>query len=191
VVRAQAFQSTVEPRLWPGQLRFEVEPGLYRLAVRVADQRTRDEGTYIADVPVRRLEDGRLVLSDLVMASWIDSAAVLPRSRFVRGDRLVVPNASAVYPGGRRLEAYFEIYGLQVDAGGQSHYRVEYAITPRRGAARVTSGFRADGPGPDRDEILAVDVRALDPEDYDLVLTVHDLVAGTESAVASRFRLQR
>jgi len=202
-VTADTFRNTLVSRLIPGQLQFDVPEGTYRLAIRCRDSKSGSEGTYVTMIDVPRFDGRQLALSDVQMATSIVWAGDDWRSRFVKKDRLIVPNPIGLVMRGNSLVGYFEIYGLKLDAASTCHYEVTYAIAPRSlGRAQgwfpeagkfeqpfVTSSFIGDGGAPDLEENLRVDVSSLASDAYELVLTVRDLVAGTEATRRSRFSI--
>jgi len=200
-VKASDFRSTVTAQLVPGQLLFAVPPGSYRLAIRIADSGGA-EGTYTTTIEVPALTGRELALSDVLMASSIVYAGDDWRSRFVKNDRLIIPNPLGAYPRGRSLVGYFEIYGLQLDSGGVGRYEVRYAIAPRSigrgqgllpaesgGKPYVTSSFRSESGTPEVIEELRIDIAALDSDVYDLVLTIRDLVSGGQTQSRTSFSI--
>lgn len=202
-VTADTFRNTLAARLIPGQMHFDIPAGTYRLAIRCRDPKSGSEGTYVTMVEVPRFDGRQLALSDVQMATSIVYAGDDWRSRFVKKDRLIVPNPIGIVTRGKSLVGYFEIYGLQLDAASTCHYEVTYAIAPRSlGRAQgwfpesgtfekpfVTSTFTGDGGTSDLEEDLRVDVSSLASDAYELVLTVRDLVAGTEATRRSRFSI--
>ncbi len=200
---ADALETTRTQRLVPGQLTFEVRPGTYRLAVRVVDLTSLAEGAYTTDVDVPSFEGPQLRLSDIELATKI----VPPdgrRTRFEKTGRVVVPNPIGAYQDTDALTAYFEIYGLVRDEG-TSRYRIDYEIVshqrrqhdgwfPKRGTepvASVTSSFAGSGTTSNSMEVLRVDIGVLKQATYDLVVTVHDLVAGTQAESSTAFSVVR
>jgi GWxTD domain-containing protein len=202
-LKADEFQSTTKAHLLPGQLNFEVAPGTYRMALRLVDLYSDDEGAYTTDVRVPIIEDNALALSDLQMASRIVYAGSDWVSRFVKNDRLVVPNPIGVYRRGHELTGYFEIYGLTLDPESLCHYQVTYRILPRGKVQAqgwlppsasmskpfASSSFSGTGNTSMRIEELRIDVENLQQDIYDLVLTVEDLVSGTEATTRSAFSI--
>lgn len=200
-VKSGEFRATLAARLLPGQLNFVVTPGDYRLAVRLIDLISNNEGTYTTYVSVPKVNDAVLALSDMEMATRIVFAGDDWRSRFVKRDRLVVPNPIGVYQRDNVLTSYFEIYGLEPDPEGVCRYQVTYSIVPRTemqaegwfpgatppGRPFVSSSFMGVGVGRDLVEELRIDVNSLDQDAYDLVLTVTDLVSGKEASARSAF----
>lgn len=202
-VRADEFRSTLSSQLVPGQLQFTVPEGTYRLSLRLLDLGSGGQATYVTVVDVPRLDGRTLALSDIQMASNIVYAGDDWRSRFVKHDRLVVPNPIAVFQRGRQLTGYYEIYGLRPGTDQVYRYEVRTTIAPR-GLERVegwfppegtyekpfvTSSFQDEAGTSDLVQELRVDVGALASDTYDVVLTVRDLVAGTEATARSRFSI--
>jgi GWxTD domain-containing protein len=198
---AKNFRSTLEGRLLPGQLVFEVTEGYYRLAIRFLDHYGSGEGTYLTDIDVPRYDGQQLAVSDIEMATKIVYADESWHERFVKKDRLVIPNPIGIYRKNKQLTGYFEIYGLQLDDSGVSRYKVTYRIVPRslrhdegwlprQGLQRrpfVTASFTGEGGTNELVEELRVDITALEEDSYDIVLTVQDLVADAEASARSAF----
>jgi hypothetical protein len=202
-VKADEFKSTTQARLLPGQLSFDVAAGSYRLALRMIDTQSQNEGAYTTDVVVPHKDGSELALSDLQMATRIVYASRDWKSRFVKNDHLVVPNPIGIYQRGRELTGYFEIYGLTLDPEQLCRYKVTYQILPR-GKVRgegwlprseevdkpfVSSTFSGTGNTPMRIEVLRIDIANLQQDVYDLVLTVQDLVAGNQATARSAFSI--
>jgi hypothetical protein len=201
LVRTATFRTTNADVLWPGQLRFDVPAGRYRLAVWIRDTGSGDVGRVHADLAVPGLAGGELQLSDLELASWIGPDAGTWSPRFRKQERVVIPNPAGRYAPPNLFLAYFEMYGLRLDAHGRSRYEVRYAIRPRAtdptsgwfpNAGRaavpsVTASFRGEGARADLHETLRIDIASLNPGTHDLEVTVRDLVAGTEATTRTRF----
>lgn len=198
---ATGSEPTQEERLVPGQLNFDVEPGEYRIAVRVVDLASAAEGSFVADVVIPALGGG-LGLSDIELASAI-AAPDAERRRFEKNGRLVLPHPISTYRQSDALTAYFEIYGLRASAE-RSSYRISYQIISRprrrhdgwmrRGAepaASVTSSFTTSAATSNPVEELRIDIGSLEPADYDLVVTVQDLMGGGEVTSATAFSVVR
>src|SRR3989454_890185 len=127
-----------------GGLVLTVAPGAYLLGLDVDSAgvlgRARDE----ARVPA--FSDAVLALSSLVLVP-ADSVGD-------REEMLAAMPADLVYPGGRPLAAYAEIYGFRGGAGGPARYRVEYTFAPLRGLPQrllgggheVRLAFTREGP---------------------------------------------
>jgi hypothetical protein len=103
----------------------KIQPGAYRLAVRVADQRSGKWGVYVQELNVQTFGDS-LSLSDLEMAYEI---ANRPRDhRFKKGEVWVIPMPSRNYQREQSPSVYYEVYNLTKDVFGQTRYRVDYTI---------------------------------------------------------------
>ena len=202
-IKAADFRTTMAAQLIPGQLVFNVPEGDYQLAVRIWDPASQAAGTYTTRVEVPRLDGRMLATSDVLMASSIVFADDKWKSRFVKQDRLIVPNPIGAYAKGKQLTGYFEIYGLRPDAQGMTRYEVRYLIAPRSVARSqgflpgegsnekpfVTSSFKNESVTADVVEELRVDVGELASDTYDLVLTIKDLVAGAETTSRTAFSI--
>lgn len=202
-VKAEDFRSTLASQLVPGQLVFEVPPGSYRLAIRIADTTGGSEGAYTTWIDVPRLDGQKLALSDVQLASSIIYADNSWPSRFVKHDRLVVPNPIKIYRKGHPLTGYYEIYGLSLDPQRVCHYEVRYTIEPRslkhangwfppsepEQQAYVSARFADEGGFADLVQELRVDIGTLSSDTYDLVLTVRDLQSGVEATSRTSFAL--
>lgn len=204
-LQAAEFRSTLEERLFAGVLLFSVPAGGYRLSVRLADGFGKGEGTYLADIDVPPLDAGRLALSDIEMATKIIYADPSWHPRFVKKDRLVVPNPIGVYRRSAPLTGYFEIYGLQLDAQSVCRYKVTYSLVPRslrrpegwfparapQQQPFVTASFIGEGGASELVEELRIDIGTLDEDVYDLELAVEDLVSGQRATQRTAFTVLR
>ena len=202
-VTAEDFSTTLASQLVPGQLVFNVPEGTYRLGIRILDTGSNGQGTYVTAVEVPRLDGVALALSDVQMATSILYAGDDWRSRFIKHDRLVVPNPIKAYTRNNQLVAYYEIYGLKVGADGVCRYEVKYTIAPRSLGRHegwfppegtfekpyVSSSFTDEGATSELVQELRVDVGALASDTYDLVLTVRDLQSGAEATSRTGFSI--
>jgi hypothetical protein len=107
-----------------------------------------------------------------------------------------------VYHPDEQLTGYFEIYGLELD-GGRASYQVTYTFAPRtpvrdsgwfpndglHAKPAVSSSFTAETTDSRVRETLRVEIGSLQPDDYDLVLTIRDLRADREATTRTRFRV--
>ena len=197
---AGKFRSTVEARLQPGQLVFEVPEGSYRLAVRLYDRQDDAQSSYASDIEVPRLDGHELALSDIELATKMIYADESWHARFVKKDRLVIPNPIGIYRKGHQITGYFEVYGLQQDAAGVCHYKVTYTILPRSATTGsvavptsttskpfVTASFTGEGGSSELVEELRIDAQELDEDAYDLVLTLRDLLTDKEATARTAF----
>ena len=107
-----------------------------------------------------------------------------------RGTALEGMPAELVYPAGRPLAAYAEVYGLTRDRRDRASYRVRYTFTPLRSiVARLLGGgspvvFEFDREGEWRGtlaERLVIEPGRLAPGRYRVTLTVTDLPSNVKS----------
>jgi len=157
-----------------------VAPGPYLLGLDVDSAgvlgRARDE----ARVPP--FSDAVLALSSLVLVP-ADSVGD-------REEMLAAMPADLVYPAGRPLAAYAEIYGLRGDASGRARYRVEYTFAPLRalpqrllgGGREVRLAFTREAPArgvvPER---LVLEAARLPPGRYRVSIAVTDLATDVKT----------
>jgi hypothetical protein len=117
-----------------GLLQLSVPPGRYDLGLDVDSAGVLGRIRRPLTVPAFSLVD--LDLSSLVLAPTENDAALPDRETTLRG----MP-ANLSYPAGIPLAAYLEVYGLGLDRGNRSHYRVRYAFAPLRSTlARLFGG---------------------------------------------------
>ena len=159
-------------------------------------------GNYLARLTVWDLQSGRvghdsveLVVPDLTSPSPQFSSLVLARliadkkqqpgaSFYKKGGRFIVPNPPAAYSlDDPRLYFYAEIYGLAPAQPGLKNFDFEYAILNTEGDTVKTSGFHKQ-PKEDPAAVTgSVDLSALPPGKYSLLLSARDPATG---AAASR-----
>jgi GWxTD domain-containing protein len=195
-IPTKAVAVTKQPLQWPGQMVVAVRPAQYRLIVRVRDTVSGNEGTYVSQVNIRRLGSGALSLSDIEMATAIVERKPGLNPRFVKGDHVVVPNPLHVYPRGRTVIGYLEMYGLELDQRGSGRYRISYSIGRLRSdgtlAGRITtSTFDKQTDRSDPVEELRIDARNLQPGSYDLLVAASDLASGAADTTRSTFSIPK
>jgi len=103
----------------------EVGPGTYRLAVRVRDRASGKVGVYLQDLEVPSYRDA-LAMSDLEMAWTVTKARW--DGKFRKGDVWVVPMPGRSYRSNQKVYVYYEVYNLQQDSFGATHYQVSYSV---------------------------------------------------------------
>ena len=183
-----------EGALLVDELALNVPPGRYHLGVEVTDDERRLMGAYTREIDVEPYVGDALMLSDIEMAgSVVEDAQVQ-----LKGGRKVVPMPSKTYRPGQPVSIYYEVYGLGKDEFGQTHYEMDYRISPKKGKPIAVTVLRAIGEflgmeekkvvtisyaqrGQDKTEYnyLEIDVSGSESGQYELVVTVRDLVGGT------------
>ena len=100
-----------------------LQPGSYYLSAEAQDQTSRKVGSLRDTVEVRRFGRDRLEVSSLLMARRIVEREDGPPGR---GRFLVLPNPLGQAPRSGNTSFYFEVYNLNQDPYGATHYRVTY-----------------------------------------------------------------
>ena len=142
------------------------------------------------DIEIPDFDDG-LQLSDLLLAYSATEGEEPGPGRVARGGVTVRPAPWGVYRTEDPVVVYFEVYGLQVEAGRTS-YEIEARLVPkntRRGIARiiggifgggrrgVSTGFPVDGVSADDGQYVLLDASGQEPGVYTLRLTLRDTQA--------------
>jgi hypothetical protein len=166
--------------LGPGLLPLSVPPGAYDLGLDADSAGVR--GRLRGSVAVPRFSGEALALSSLVLAPG-DSVAD-------RLATLAAMPANLVYPQGRSLVAYAEVYGLARDTLGMSRYVVRYTFAPvrpllarlLRASEPVVLEFTRETPLRDRvAERLVIAPGRVPPGRYRLTLGVMDALRHVRS----------
>ncbi len=168
----------------PGLLAVSVAPGAYRLGLDVDSAGVLGRARENLRVPA--FSDAVLALSSLVLVPG-DSVGD-------REEMLAAMPADLVYPTGRPLAAYAEIYGLHADASGRARYRVEYTFAPLRalpqrilgGGHEVRLAFTREAPVrglvPER---LVLEAGRLPPGHYRVSIAVTDLATDVKTTAVA------
>jgi len=195
-VYAKAIPETAAAALWDdsgaeaartngvGLLSLMVPPGTYRFGLDVDSAGVLGRARQELGVPA--FSETALALSSLVLVPG-DSV----------GDQegmLAAMPADLVYPAGRPLAAYAEIYGLRGDATGRARYRVEYTFAPLRalprrllgGSHEVRLAFTREAPArgvmPER---LVLEAGRLEPGRYRVSVAVTDLATDVKTTTVA------
>jgi len=142
-----------------------------------------------------------LALSDLVLAHRIEAGEGGP---FDFGGVRVVPRVGTTIAEGR-LQLYFEVYPSRAMQLEHRPLAITYRVLPQPPSWRFRQQFRATVPHADRPAVaatftlmaeesvqrqrLGIDVRALEPGDYRLVVEVRDPLDGSTTSRATGFTL--
>ena len=166
-----------------------LDPGDWNLVLRLEDRAAGRNVSYETLVQVREFPEGAFALSDLAFSSSIEERT-LP-GRFVKGDWKVDPNPRALFRDRESIRAFFEIYGLALDAEGRSRYRVRSRILPAGGAEAVRADLASEHREHGEQAIftLTIGSRDLARGDYQLEVEVADLLSGASASRRKTFRL--
>ncbi len=117
--------------------RLSLDAGRYYLSAEVEDRAKKSVGTFRDTLDVRQFSKDRLDISDLLMARRVVAREDRP---FGRNRFLVLSNPLQQYENNGRAVVYFEIYNLQRDNFGATHYRLTFqvqALSNADGAAQA------------------------------------------------------
>jgi hypothetical protein len=159
---------------------FDLPPGHYRVAMSVVDG---EGGRGVVRTPHALSPlPGALAMSDIVLVCG--PLETVPVAGSVRLD----PNLERRITGDEPLLAYFEVYALRPDAGGETKFDYEYRVRSlahdarpwfervfsRSGSGRISVHTPEEGVGPTRRQYLKVPAQSLPPGRYRLEVTVKD-----------------
>ena len=179
-------------RVYIDQINEMLPPGTYLFSLEVKNPQTSSvfDRTYRITVP--RVTDESLLLSDVQLASGIqslDETAANPA--FVKRKLMVMPYPFSRVSRNKPVTFYFEIYNLMLDETGGSSYTVDYAfrlkktgfwqkINPfrKRGAA-ISSSYSRTGERGEAQEYFSTNFEELKPGEYTVSIAVTDEVAKT------------
>jgi GWxTD domain-containing protein len=125
-IEAENLDQTRAATLLPGLSIHRLEPGNYRMALRLEDLGNGRLQIFTTSVEVMVFPAGQLILSDITFASLIDD--MNHAGPFNKGDWWVKPHPLHGYGQDGIIQFFFEIYGLELDEQGLSDYAVSYRI---------------------------------------------------------------
>ncbi len=187
----------------------EAPPGTYELGLRVREAETRRFQIYKQQVVLEDYARADLNLSDIELA-WSISEETPSKSVFVKQGLNIMPMSVWAFPEKHPAFLYFEIYHLNRDEFGQTHYRVTYHIQSKdqkiRGA-RVLAGLGRllgkeegkqgvsvtyDQVGNTTDGLSYVELNldGAGKGDHEVRVTVEDLVSGVQVTKKATFGIR-
>ncbi len=200
----RTFESAITPS--PSALTYSLPLGRGRYTVSV-EARARDGSAAVrrSEIEVEPYWDGRLALSDLVLATAVTPKAEAPADR---RDFAIRVNRSGVFDPDLSVTVYWEVYGLATDEEGFADYRVELSVTDAEGKGVLARVARAFGFGDDQrieltydrlvvfngarvPEYLSLDLFDSKPGRYRLGIRVADRNADTIASAEREFQLIR
>jgi hypothetical protein len=198
------------------QLETSLPPGTYQVATQVSGGDADGDGrhslmsTRTEELEVEAFPPTGLAVSDLELAHRIgttgsgaagDGSTGASAGTFDKGGIAVIPNAPGIYVDDEPLVVYFEIYGLTLGEG-RAQYDLRYRIRPAdlekgglwaslKNALRNKSFIEAqvseESLAESTRRYLAIDVSALEADEYQLTLTVTDRASGQRVKRQVRF----
>ena len=190
----------------PELLKLQVPPGKYDLQVQIRDLISGHTGIYRQAVEVKDYPKDRLRISDIQLAAAIEDRG--PHNRFKKGEVWVVPMPTRNYKGAQKVYAYYEIYNLEKNAFGQTHFKVQYLVRsvskPIRGALgsvatglrsllggknpQVSIGYEHAGLEPNEQGYVEIDLTEVKRGVNILEVKIEDLVVGKRETREIRFQ---
>lgn len=190
----------------PKALTYSLPLGRGRFTVSI-EARARDgrAAVHRGELEVEPYRDGRLALSDLVLATAVTPKAEAPADR---RDFAIHVNRATTFDPDLPVSVYWEVYGLATDEEGFADYRVELTVTDAEGKGVLARVARAFGFGGDQKveltydrlvpfdgervpEYLSLDLFDTEPGRYRLGIRVADRNADVIASAERDFQLVR
>lgn len=156
-------------------------PGSYTVGVTAIDDVAKTTGRASATVTVPAFGATGLESSDLELAYEIrdidEPNAAAVNQRLVKEGRLVIPNPTGRYRRGHDslLMVYSELYGLDTTAGSTGTFAVGYRVKDSLGNDIADfGGARYDKPGPSAVLTKTLNIGALEPGNYHVIVEAID-----------------
>jgi GWxTD domain-containing protein len=190
---SSALYQTMYPLI--GSLRVQVPPGSTLAAVSIESEATGAIGFTNRPVRVRALGDS-LAISDIEIRFAEDGP----------------PNPAHVYLGRGKAYLAFSIHNLTTDARGMAGAKVSYrlvekrtirpgfrrlleavtgrsSVGPSRGLTSVWSSYELKSRGPEKREVLGIELKALSTGDYKVEIEVTDAESGRAATATTGFTI--
>jgi len=183
--------------------RLSVPFGAHRVAWSMQDEHARVRALARGDADASRFAGDQLVLSDVLLYDEAASGESGAAGLVERGGLRMRPRIGHVFTSSDPLHSYVEVYGLNL-LDGASDYEVRYSIFPATRAAMPAwrellqaatgaLGFENDDPVISQsfsrhatthsaNERIAIDISALEPGYYEMLVEVMDLNSGQHAA---------
>jgi GWxTD domain-containing protein len=188
-----------------GNLAFTAEllPAEYEYAIEALARDARVAATERGTLPIEGYPDGRLSVSDLVVADGVAPRVPDP-ARWT--DFSIGASRDLSFGAGEEIHLYLELYGLRTDGNGVANYEMEITVEDVGQEGLVSSVVRSlgslvglgddadtrirfDRSGEPRDETipeyLSLTLADVDPGSYEIQVRIRDQATGEES-VATR-----
>lgn len=170
-----------------------LQPGRYRVDLTVRDIETGAFGIKRVGFVVPEFPADRLTASSLILAAKLENmergAAITP---FTIGTTKVIPNLSAVYQRNQPVGIYLQVYNAAID---QTTLRpaadAEYVLL-RNGkelSKQVEDWRQINDAGQRLTLSRLIDIRALEPGEYQVQIRIHDHVTGQTIAPSATFTI--
>lgn len=171
-----------------------MKPGLYELLLGVQDRVSRKLSSFKKEVVIPDYTAPDLSLSSITLARDMEPIDIQtsPGKPFHMGKFRIVPSADAVFRKSHELNVYFQVYGPAADPEtGKFRLDVDYRFRSRTpdGAANDFGGYSVkEAVG--QVQGYAVSLAKWPAGDYDVVVTVKDLVSGKTTSGSAAFSIR-
>ena len=173
--------------------RLNLKAGRYYLAAEVEDRAKKSVGAFRDTLDVRHFSTDRLDISDLLLARRVVEREDRP---FGRNRFLVLSNPLQQYENDGRAVVYFEIYNLQRDDFGATHYKLTFQVRAlsdandaERGDWATAVSYEQRGTRDWEPLFLALDLDKTMPGPKALRVVVEDLHNLERTISTARFRV--
>jgi len=177
-----------------GQNQLEIEPGEYNFAIEFQEESVKNTGGYRQKLKVDSYPFGELKMSDIVLASSIDT--LIEDSRYPQHGLRIIPNPIKIFHKEQLMHIYFEIYNLMINPEQKTDFKVEYKISTEletkplisrifsnigklvgmtEGKQDITASYEYEGSNPTEEINLSIDMSATKVGVYTLTITITDL----------------
>ncbi len=171
--------------------------GNFNLALEARDQISGHSGAEREAILIEDFSAAGLHLSSILLAKQVTA----PQPELVlykKGEVSVIPSLSREFAPGAPVYVYYEVYNLQRDEAGNTHFRVENTISPApakmnvwAGAVKtlsrwlgadskpitITSAFETRGATAEEKLYHAIELTAAEAGDYRLTIAITDLLS--------------
>ena len=181
----------------------EAPAGRFTAAVEMRDEASQRIGVYKKPVIIPDYRGRDLMISDLKLSTGITPTD--QTGPFVRKGLNIVPHPLRAYGRGQLVYVYYEVYNLNKDEGGRTHYRTHYEINPEGmpdsrgrldGRSRrsgdlqtVVLSYEVEGDTTEEGEYTAIDTTDLPAGVYVLTVTLDDRHTGQSVSRSTSFIL--
>jgi GWxTD domain-containing protein len=171
-----------------------MKPGRYELLLGVQDRVSRKVSSFRKDVVIPEYAAPDLALSSITLATDMEPIDIQtsPGKPFHMGKFRIVPCADAVFRKANELNIYFQIYGPVADPEtGKFRLDVDYVFRSKSvdGTAANLGTYSVKEAG-GQVQGYAVALQKWPAGDYEVVVTVKDLVAGKSASGSAAFTIR-
>jgi GWxTD domain-containing protein len=171
-----------------------MKPGRYELLLGVQDRVSRKVSSFRKEVVIPEYAGADLALSSITLATDLEPIDIQtsPGKPFHMGKFRLVPTADAVFRKANELNIYFQIYGPAADPEtGKFRLDVDYVFRSKSadGALANLGSYSVKEAG-GQVQGYAVALQKWPAGDYEVVVTVKDLVAGKSASGSAAFTIR-